>query len=50
METTMEVEVDELWTSTVTSTPTMRPHTGLVMSGLVNSDPAARPVTGEEAQ
>lgn len=32
--TTMEVEVDELWTSTVTKTPTTNPATGLDSTAL----------------
>ena len=42
-DTMIDVEVEELWTRTVTSTPIMRPHTGLLTTGDVNRFPAVRP-------
>ena len=35
METMMEVQVEELWTSTVNSTPTISPTIGLERRGLL---------------
>ena len=44
MVTMIDVEVDDDWTRTVTSTPSMSSHTGLErISFSAKSDPAARP-------
>lgn len=44
MVTTIEVDVDELWTSTVASTPIMSPTTGFLSSSLsLNTLPACLP-------
>ena len=45
MVTMMDVEVDDDWTRTVTSTPSMSSHTGFErISFSAKSDPAALPV------
>ena len=43
--TMMDVDVDELCTRTVTSTPIMRPHTGLSNTLDVSRLPVVRPAT-----
>lgn len=42
--TTMEVEVDELWTMTVARTPSISPARGLDNTPLLNALPAALPM------
>ena len=49
MVTVMEVEVDELWSKTVTRTPIMSPHIGLSnRDWLVRAAPATRPVSNKD--
>jgi hypothetical protein len=43
MDTTIEVDVDELCTKTVTNTPTIKPQIGLLMNDEAKMFPAARP-------
>ena len=51
MATTIDVDVLELWTSTVTRTPIMRPHTGLLSrKWSLSTSPAASPPSKRKAE